>query len=571
MCPEKKETSKNQIKKSMATSLFLFSLINLLWLTIRTGAKPSRITYPCQRAAAHNLSISLSALVPISITAVCTITFKKTKIFLSNNKKVISSISVLLLIGSGLLGHGLLRGELSGSRAINQNQEIQLSLESKNATIFPSSTIYAVNGQPAAHINELINLMGFHGLFFYKPSVVGVNQCPEGLIGCNDVVLIKINSQWNERGGTNTDILKELIQTIVDHPDGFIGEIVVVDNGQGWGSLNWDLNNAENHNQSTQDVVDIFSTYNVSTYDWQTIRSTRVDEYIDGDMMSGYILYDTADPETGIRVSYPKFVTKFGTFISFKHGIWNGTGYEKRLKVINMPILKSHFRYGVTASCKNYMGVQSEGKAIPGGLANGHECVRTGGMGTLMVESGLPTLNIIDAIWVNANPYPSSSTGPPTKYNQATRVDVLVAGTDPVALDYWAAKYILVPTAKAINFTDTHTIDPENTKRSGLEEAFGVYLNKTKDEIMRSQYDVTTNENRMNVYVSSESTTLTDSTSVTNLSSTTSSSSLSSTSTTTIDTNFSTSAERTPGIEVICTILGLAVITFLFLRRRRKK
>ena len=74
----------------------------------------------------------------------------------------------------------------------------------------------------------------------------------------------------------------------------------------------------------------------------------------------------------------------------------NGTGYEKRLKVINMPVLKSHVWYGVTASLKHYMGVQSEGEQVGVGLANGHDTVGTGGMGTLMVETGLPTLNIID-------------------------------------------------------------------------------------------------------------------------------------------------------------------------------
>jgi hypothetical protein len=296
--------------------------------------------------------------------------------------------------------------------------------------------------------------------------------------------------------------LKELIQTIVDHPDGFVGEIVVADNGQGYGNMNWAASNAENHTQSTQGVVDMFSPYyNVSTYDWQPIRGARVDEYSEGDMTNGYILYDTSDPETGIYVSYPKFETEFGTYISFKYGVWNGTGYEKRLKVINMPVLKSHWTYGVTASLKHYMGVQSEGSAVLGGLANGHDKVGTGGMGTLMVETGLPTLNIIDAIWINANPYPSSMGGPRTYYSHATRVNVLMASTDPVALDYWAAKHVLVQAASLIGYADTHTLDPDNTERSGLSEAFGVWLNLTKNEIVAGGYNVTTGEDRMNVYV----------------------------------------------------------------------
>jgi hypothetical protein len=53
-----------------------------------------------------------------------------------------------------------------------------------------------------------------------------------GLIAKDDFVIIKVNCHWNERGGTNTDLVKALIQVIVDHPDGFTGEIIVADNGQ---------------------------------------------------------------------------------------------------------------------------------------------------------------------------------------------------------------------------------------------------------------------------------------------------------------------------------------------------
>ena len=124
-------------------------------------------------------------------------------------------------------------------------------------------------------------------------------------------------------------------------------------------------------------------------------------------------------------------------------------------------------------------------------------------MGTLMVELGLPTLNIIDAIWVNANPYPSLDCGPATYYRDATRVDVLVASTDPVALDYWAAKQVLIQTAQLEGYGDTHSLDPDNTiVDSGLTEAFGVWFNHTKHELLRGGYAVTSDPNRMNVYVS---------------------------------------------------------------------
>lgn len=481
-------------KKAENRSPVLLAVVSLLWLIFRTGTKPSRIMYPCQRAALANSSLLLSFVLPFSLTAVLT----KTKRFLSRKGM---AVVLLLIVASAVASSEQIWGSLLSTEVVDPNQEIQLVLESRNASMSPASDIFVMNGREAARIRGLVDLMGSQGLRFYKSSTEGRNQGPDGLIARDDVVLIKINEQWVARGGTNTDLLKELLQVIIRHPEVFVGEVVVADNGQGRGRMNWYNSNAEDVLQSTQDVVDMFAPYyNVSTFDWQTIRRIQVEEY-GTDLTDGYILYNVTDPETGIYVSYPKFRTEFGTCISFKHGIWNGTGFEKRLKVINMPVLKSHLIYGVTASVKNYMGVQSEGYSVSGGLANGHVCVATGGMGTLMVETGLPTLNILDAIWVNANPFPSSMTGPSTSYSEATRANVLMGSTDPVALDYWAAKHVLVQAASFVGYNDTHTLDPDNSKRSGLVEAFGVWLNLTKNEIRAGGYNVTSDENAMNVYV----------------------------------------------------------------------
>ena len=293
-------------------------------------------------------------------------------------------------------------------------------------------------------------------------------------------------------------MLKELIRAILLHPKGFIGEIVIADNGQGRGSMDWSEANSEDKNQSTQDVVDSFCSCSyVSTYLWDDIENIEVDEYSEGDMNDGYIVYDSLDPETNIYVSYPKFETDFGTKISFRDGIWNGTGYEDRLKVINLPVLKSHSGFGVTATTKHYMGVQSQG------LTNGHDRIAAGGMGTLMVELGVPTLNIIDALWVNANPESSSSEGPGTSYTEATRVNALIAGTDPIALDYWSAKHILLQVSEMIGYTNTYSLNPDSTKSLGLTEAFGVWLNRTRDELLRASLNVTNDELKINVYANS--------------------------------------------------------------------
>jgi len=522
--------NKNLIQNKLKKSLLFFNLAYLFWLIFRTGTKPSRISYPCQQAALSNLSFSLGAFIPLSIT---TPFFATIRSIFSKNKPII----LVILISGGIISAGYLK-----KTSTDPYQEIQLTYGSKDATVSPTSDIFVVNGRSAAHIDELINLMSTHNLLFYQSNEIGENKSSEGLIAYDDVVLLKFNSQWAERGGTNTDILKELIQAIVNHPDGFTGEIVVADNGQGRGSMNYPSSNAENYSQSTQDIVNMFSSiYQVSSYDWQNIRNRLVNEYSEGDINDGYIVYDAADPETGIYVSYPKFKTELGTYISFKHGLWNGTEYEKRLKVINLPVLKSHSIYGVTASLKNYMGVQSEG------LANGHSTVATGGMGTLIAECGLPTLNIVDAIWVNANPYPSGSTGPATSYDEATRVNILIAGEDPVALDYWAAKHVLLSTASSIGYNDIDSFNPDNTERSGLREAFGVWLNLTKNELISKSYNVTTDENRMNIYVYQDHAPIS-----------------------TYSKDSTTSTIPASGFWIIYITLSLTTVVFLFLRKRRK-
>ena len=60
------------------------------------------------------------------------------------------------------------------------------------------------------------------------------------MIAADDVVLIKVNAQWKYRGCTNSDVIRGLVQKILEHPDGFRGEVVIVENGQGRGSLNCD-------------------------------------------------------------------------------------------------------------------------------------------------------------------------------------------------------------------------------------------------------------------------------------------------------------------------------------------
>ncbi len=453
--------------------------------------KPSRASYPCQRAAMANGHLWLATYVFSFIS------IQREGIGSIKRKKFVAMALVLMIIGVGILW------ELGLNKAPEENADVILT--ERLTASRSASDIFVVRNTSGndGGVGELINLMGNKGLLFYKSPKLSKNKGPTGLIAGDDVIIVKVNSQWDERGGTNTDLLKALLESIVNHPDGFTGEIIVADNGQAQygssgtgGSLDWSRNNAEDQSQSVLKVVGMFSgSYKLSTYLWDTITRKQVYEYDKNDMEDGYVVNSTVNPRTGIMVSYPKFRTKFGTYVSFKLGVYDPQMHiynSGRLKVINIPVLKSHSTYGVTACVKNYMGVLSDRLTRELG-ARSHNTVGKGGMGTEMVETRFPILNILDAIWVNAVP----GAGPRASYNSATRVNVIAASIDPIALDYWATKYILVQIARSKGYSGTSSMDPDNTDPA----SFGNWLRLSMQEIRRSGYQATTDEAQMNIHV----------------------------------------------------------------------
>ncbi len=377
-------------------------------------------------------------------------------------------------------------------------------IEDRLAVSEPASDIFAVTGTSGRDggFKALLGLMADKVLKFYRSVEEGEYSGPGGLIPRDAVVVIKVNSQWDERGGTNTDLVESIIRAVTEHPDVYAGEAVVADNGQAQygstrrgGSLDYERNNAEDTSRSIQKVVDGFSgVHRVSTFLWDTITTTKVDEYFMGDDGDGYFVDEGASGGSALRVSYPKFKTEHGTRISFRHGVWlpDVSGYDgERLKVINVPVLKAHFIYGVTGCVKHYMGVVSD--KLTGG--DSHRSVRRGGMGTEMAGTRMPTLNVLDAIWVNANP----GSGPSSPYAQATRLDTVMAGTDPVALDYWASKHVLMQAARLKGHSDLSKIDPDNTE----EGSFGNWLRLSAEELADAGHRFTLDEERMNVYTAS--------------------------------------------------------------------
>ncbi|MHA2359278.1 MAG: DUF362 domain-containing protein, partial [Candidatus Thorarchaeota archaeon] len=269
--------------------------------------------------------------------------------------------------------------------------------------------------------------------------------------------------------------------------------------------------NAFDHSQAMEDVARQFVDHTVSTILWDNLRYNTIEDYDTGDFSDGYVRSNSWDADTEIFTSYPKFVTDTGLYVSFKNGIWdNATGFDSdRLKVINMPVMKSHFRYGVTGCIKHYMGVPQGIERLDGQIPHEHFSIALGGMGTLMVETRMPILNILDMIWVNANPLESSSQrGPWSTYSSASFTDIIGISQDPVALDYWASKNILIPTAEYLGFTEHLSLDPDYAPLSDqyygvddMDESFHNYLNRSRHVLDSAGFQVTMDTDEINVFV----------------------------------------------------------------------
>ncbi|MGY5874404.1 MAG: DUF362 domain-containing protein [Candidatus Thorarchaeota archaeon] len=508
-CPQKNRSINESKPRRSLWILGAIAITSAFWIAFRSVRKPSRIYYPCQQASVSNIQIFYTALLA-SIPSIAGI------------RAVVDSLKPTLVLGLLCIGSVFVTSELispeSGYSLSTTQPEngIPLVLESHSALVSEgASDVFLVQnasgefGNMDNAVSTLLSMMESEGISFYKNT-----SMPTGLIGSDDVIILKVNGQWASRGGTNTDLVKSVINAIIDHPDGFTGEIVIADNGQGLGSMNHYNANSFYHNQSNQEVAELFDAYNVSTIVWDNLKSSEVDDYNQDDFTDGYVLSSIWNPDTSIYTSYPKFRTIHGTYISFKNGIWtNGTGFESdRLKVINMPVMKTHFRYGVTGCIKHYMGVP-KGQVVTEVdpyIPHEHFSIGQGGMGTLMAETRFPILNILDMIWVNPNPLESTyGSGPWSYYDTATFTDIVGVSQDPVALDYWASKNILIPAAQYLGFENYSSLDPDYAPLSEpfrdqeMDESFHNYLERSMNELTDNGFQATMNQTEINVYVTS--------------------------------------------------------------------
>ncbi len=294
-------------------------------------------------------------------------------------------------------------------------------------------------------IEELLKLLGDHDYKFYKSLKEGKLSGPDGLISNDDLVLLKVNAQWKHRGMTNIDVMRGLIQRILDHPEGFGGEVVLFENGQGRGSLDCDMcdawyatdESAANAEDATHTwrwlIHECYRSEPVSMVLFDEHHKTEVAE--DDHEKQGYRFFNPHPERHPWALTYPVFNTQMGSRVDFRRGIWTENGYDNdKVKLLSIPVMKNHLSAGVTGALKLYFGVLS----IHWNNAEYHDNI---GLTCAEMFSHIrsPDLNIMDLTWLPVN----AVNGHPDTLPQ--RTNRLFASTDPLALDYWVSKHVLFP------------------------------------------------------------------------------------------------------------------------------
>jgi hypothetical protein len=362
-----------------------------------------------------------------------------------------------------------------------------LDVEGAFADSFDKSQVFRASNCPLhdgelRHVgtDALLHLLSNHGTKFFKTADTGTLNGQHGLISADDIVILKVNAQWKCRGCTNTDMLRGLIHRILQHPDGFRGEVVIFENGQGrpasFDGIHNDILKDEYKpfpelagkvmvNAEEQDVTTV--EYLVETvFRGKPVSSLLMDPHAntwvadDDHKTNGYRRIGHAG---GACISYPCFTTAGGNRIELREGVWTGSGYAQNLKLIHCPVLKDHSGdIGMTGALKIVYGTlsMSDGTSARRHYADlGSQCAR------MWTEVRAADLNILDCIWVSygsitsEGQHVSGCIGYPPSIT--SRQNVLLAGHDPLAIDYYANRHILLPLGG--NSAEAH--DPDNNPR----------------------------------------------------------------------------------------------------------
>ena len=332
----------------------------------------------------------------------------------------------------------------------------------------------ARNGTPVANVQQVIALAG------------GIQQ----FVGYDDAVVLKPNGQWLLQGYTHTECMKALIDVILNRPGGFGGEIIIAEHVHRspatalTGSYCWNMSAGYNRTNNWPDMNYFELVNDYHTHSIPNVTATPLYDSGQGDFVAvsgpadlsgnqhGWVrtTYTTTTNGRTCRLSHPILRSAYsGKLIDLKNGVWDGGGYTgQQVRVIFLPTLNNHGTFGhedyagPTSALKCHLGIvdftgpgsyslHSVGYNSPISPQAMGETV-----GHLITEILSPTFYLTCAEYTGYR----SRTDPTAAH---TKTVGLCA--DPVTLDYWMCKYVMVPCATSQTFMNP---DGDNHLRQAL-------------------------------------------------------------------------------------------------------
>jgi hypothetical protein len=400
------------------------------------------------------------------------------------NDKVSSEVSMIskrkFLIASGVFLAAMATALLAAPKKRIKNFLLRVErLTAKNQPLYETHAeiFVAKNGTPQENVEKVIQMMG------------GI----ERFIGVNDIVILKPNAQWWNQGRTNLAAMKGFIDLVLGIP-GFHGEIIIgenhhfmdeslpeneKDNVRGWvhmSEINGDIDGVNHNLNSLISLYHDQGVKNVTKSHWRN-GGPRLDVW--GSGQNGGVVGSPAEGDGYIwsnidyvfeglwgmrrwpvKMTYPVFTSSYsGITVDFKDGAYQRDGQgggryikDKTIKFINFPVLNDHgMDTGTTSAIKNYMGITDLSCGWwglrPEGYVNVHACgsdyyeyAKAGPLGYFMKTIRKADLNIVTAEWVGW--------GCRSDITKASHMRTILAGIDPVALDYHGAKHYIFPKSR---------------------------------------------------------------------------------------------------------------------------
>lgn len=354
-----------------------------------------------------------------------------------------------------------------------------------------SRVAVARDGTPAENIDAVLAKLG------------GV----DALIGASDVVLIKVSAQWWNQGMSNVAAVKRVIERVLARP-GFSGEVVVFENvhfrlrdGSGLARA-WTRPSERNVDvagwNKMGDLIPHFAGAPVGFVGLVDAGASALagDHWHDPDHAHGVYGGDGRGPlrpgedrdgyewdfgqtfrlrrslvdSVRTPLTWPVMVAPVsGLVVDLRRGLYRRDPQRGRVPItdrkltwINMTTANEHAATGFTGAVKSPMGLvdMSAGRMGTHPLARGHQSIHyfgspdamwrmAGPLAHFTAQVRAPDLYLTVAEWIGATPAGAAIDGERDDLRldqrSAFHARAVVAGTDPVAIDTWCVRNLLMP------------------------------------------------------------------------------------------------------------------------------